>query len=312
MPSIAWGALIGDAAHIISLVNVMVFAVAVRYYYHNDNDNNNDALVAFDPLWKDQGFCVMNPDVPYWSSHDLCLYADTFLAAVSYAVYLLLRNEKGMKPANDMIKSNILGVFGHGIGHGAIAAGLRKEMVETAATNATNNSTAAVAGVAALTLWETLESNSVLETLQQWIPLMVFWLFMMKAAMPKGSNSAVACVALASAVCQLGFPLHFGFTYVQSVLFIVFHFNEIWNKDREEKGFEHVLYPILVGIPVGIIGWIESTLCSKGYILLGGHLIYDAYIPLSVLFFYMICWVRATIQNPTVSTKATTKKTKVA
>lgn len=307
MPSIAWGALIGDTAHIISLVNVITFAVAVRYY--RDDPLWKDQ--GFDPLWKDQGFCVMNPEVPYGSSHDLCLYADTFLAAVSYVVYLILRNEKGMKPANDLVKSNILGVFGHGIGHGAIAAGLRKEMVEAATTNITNT-TATATDVVSLTLWETLEFNSVLETLQQWAPLMIFWFFMIRAAMPKGSNSAVACVALASAVGQLGFPLHFGFTYVQSVLFIVFDFNEIWNKDREEKGFEHALYPILVGIPVGIIGWIESTLCSKGYILVGGHLIYDAYIPLSMLFFYMICWVRATIQNPTVSRRAPAKKTKVA
>ena len=306
MPSIAWGALIGDTAHVLSLINVTTFAVAVWYY--RDRNDDEEALINFDPLWKDQGFCVMNPDVPYWSSHDLCFYADTLLAAVSFVVYMILRNEKGMGPANDLVKNNIIGVLGHGIGHGSIAARARRDMIEAATTNAA--STDSTVNATALTLWDTFEGLSTWSVLRYCAPFLIFWIMMMKAAVPKGSNSVVACLALASAIGQLGFPIHFGFTYVQSVLLIVFDMNEIWSKNREAKGFEYALYPLLVGIPLGFIGWIESTLCSKGYVLLGGHLIYDAYIPLSMLFFYMICWVRATIQNPT--RKTATKKTKVA
>lgn len=52
-----------------------------------------------------------------------------------------------------------------------------------------------------------------------------------------------------------------------------------------------VLWSILTKLVfIGVIAWIESTMCSKGVIDIGGHLIYDAYIPLASMAFYMIYW----------------------
>merc|ERR1711862_50632 len=59
---------------------------------------------------------------------------------------------------------------------------------------------------------------------------------------------------------------------------------------KGEKTMEYGLFPLLVAAPLSLIGWIESTTCSWFAIHIGGHLIYDAYIPISIILYYQICW----------------------
>jgi len=206
-----------------------------------------------------------------------------------------------MAPANAFLLPNVLGILGHGIGHGAIAASIRHQ--DPAASTTT---TAAVGGDGLLsdapTLWETLDVHSILGTIQQFTPFVIFWIFMLKAATPKSSTATIIGLAIVSMIGSFGFPTSFGFTYVQSVLFAIFSWDELWNKPVAEKQFEYALYPWIVGLPLAAIGWMESTQCSKSVIFLGGHLIYDSYIPLSIMLFYMICWLRSSVQHPTTAT----------
>ena len=41
-------------------------------------------------------------------------------------------------------------------------------------------------------------------------------------------------------------------------------------------------------MPVGLVSWAEGLLCELGYRAIGGHVWYDASIPLSMLVYYAV------------------------
>ena len=47
-------------------------------------------------------------------------------------------------------------------------------------------------------------------------------------------------------------------------------------------------YALLVGVPVGFIGWIEATGCDAFVRSIGGHVIYDSSISLSICAYFCI------------------------
>lgn len=208
--------IVGDAAHVLTVLNLIVFTLAVLLDH-----------TLLDPLWKEEGFCIMNPDDRYGTSHDFCLYVGLFLAGVFKITLVLLQNEPGMQLANVMVASKINLFAGHALFHGVLAAGLR---------------------------WGYQANHSV----SVYIPLLLSLIY-------------------------------------------------LWNEyNNPVKGFEYALFPLLVHIPLGAIGWLEGIQCSRWVIRVWGHLIYDVYIPLSMLLFYMICWVKASL------TTDSNKKTKVS
>ena len=66
---------IGNALNAFALVSVLAFTAAAVFYA-------TPGSTFFDEEWVRHGFCVSNPEVPYWNSHDLCLYGDTMLVAI--------------------------------------------------------------------------------------------------------------------------------------------------------------------------------------------------------------------------------------
>ena len=150
---------------------------------------------------------------------------------------LLLRNEPGMEAANQMVNfPQILGVVGHGIGHGAIARTLRAG--EDTPEDLSKSE------------WE---SGELFRLSPESVPYLFFWFLLLKSTMPKQSASTLAVLSMVSLLGQQFFPRNFGFTYVQSVLFIAFASNQIMMKPKQDKGFEYGLYPWIVGLPVGFI-----------------------------------------------------------
>jgi hypothetical protein len=47
---------------------------------------------------------------------------------------------------------------------------------------------------------------------------------------------------------------------------------------------------VIVALSLSVVGWVESTMCSSTVIQIGGHLIYDSYIPISMLGCYLCCY----------------------
>jgi hypothetical protein len=280
----------GDWCHIAIIVKSLIFVYAAVF--------RNDSKI-FDPVWRPDGFCVSNKDVPYWNSHDLCLYFDTLACIVVAILYWALKDGPGMDAANELVKFNIPGILFHGILHGTLAKASRDGITPDPEIPQFG--------------YEVLSKLSVSEIVYRMLPSVVFWLFLLKCTMPKASLHVVIPMTAVSMFFEFYTPRKFGFTYVQTVLLMVFSLNQL-TRPSKEKDFVYGLYPLLVG-PIGVVGWIESTLCSKGVIDIGGHctytqtfilfkaakliffllsiVIYDAFIPISITVFYLTCWATA-------------------
>ncbi|KAL9183616.1 hypothetical protein ACHAXT_004472 [Thalassiosira profunda] len=271
----------GDLVYGATLLNTVAFMAAVLFC--KDSASN-----IFDAAWAKEGFCVANATIPYWSSHDLCLYADLFLAGVCGVVYYLLRDNEGMQAANHFVLPNILGVAAHGLGHGGIGAGLRDEK-ERERTDLD------------LSFYETIGDKDTSTILYQLIVdqglFFIFWLLLLKAAMPESPmKRTVLPLSIVSWISTLCTKPSFQFTSVQTILQIAFALNQLC-RPKEDKGYAYFLYGAFVAFPLGIVGWLESILCSSTIIHLGGHLCYDAFIPVSMLAFYLTAYVNRGLET---------------
>jgi hypothetical protein len=268
---------LGDAGHCLSILNSVVFAACFVYFSSNEIDP------LFDEDWKRLGFCVTNPGVPLWTSHDLCLYVDFASAAILAALYWPQRKTPGMEHANLIMSTGILGVAGHGMGHGLIGYAMRKKL-----------------GVE--------DSNGEEEIVQgpgvfSYFIFLMFWIALLKTSIPNASFTFTVLLSVVVGAVQAQLPEQFGFTYVQTVLMIFFSCNQLI-RPREEKDFHYTLYVWLVGVPITFVAWMESTQCSA-FVKdrLYGHLVYDAFIPLGMLLWYSLCSGRVSATNTHVKVK---------
>jgi hypothetical protein len=193
-----------------------------------------------------------------------------------------------MKSANDLVKWNVLGIIGHGLGHGGIARYIRYHTLS--------------GGVLELPpVLQLSDFFTSVQVIQQNIPSLLFWIPLIKATMP--NNSSHVSVLLISWLSIIGgrvTPSRFGFTYTQTILFICFSWNQLL-QCRSDKNFAYALYAAMVSFPLGLLAWLESTVCSNFIIHYGGHLIYDAYIPLSSILFYLCCYRKEKISAGSVN-----------
>mmetsp|Transcript_14240 Transcript_14240/g.25726 ORF Transcript_14240/g.25726 Transcript_14240/m.25726 type:complete len:256 (+) Transcript_14240:507-1274(+) len=111
---------LGNACHAISSASTLAYTAATFFFAKPGSK-------LFDDEWVQHGFCVIQQDIPYWNTHDLCLYFDVILVALGLLVYRSLRGvpTPEMKYADEMMLFNMLGHLGHGIAHGFIGATFR-------------------------------------------------------------------------------------------------------------------------------------------------------------------------------------------
>ena len=269
----------GDMGHLAVCLNAAAFAYMVIFERESG---------MFDPLWTKDGFCVSNSEVPYWNSHDLCLYFDTLGALILGLVYWKLHGMPGMEEPNTAVKVNVFGVFFHGIGHGGLGKAMREGMMFNAEED--------------VPLTEKLLSQTPSQLATTLGSLVLFWIFLMKAAVPKVSWKMSIPMSIVAAFFGAVVPEYLGFTYTQTVLLFAASLNHVTKSAAEKKDISYGLFPLMVALPLVLIGWVESTNCNK-IIDFGGHLLYDAYIPFSVLIYYFVCYHMAQSQE---------KKSKVA
>jgi hypothetical protein len=260
---------LGDSVHAATLVSTLAFTYMAGRFM---NDDAND---FFDASWKRDGFCVAHGEVQYWNSHDVCLYVDVAMAAVLGLVYLALHNTPGMEAANTLLFSNIPGILGHGIGHGVVGQKIRE---------------LGMADASAAQRDGFLANQTNMELAQGLGFFLVFWAGLLKASMFNiQTKYLIPCVLLAIIGNTL-VPGNFGFTYVQTILMVAFSMNQLW-RPASEKDYFYATYPLFVGFPLTLVGWMESTQCSKfvkDYMY--GHVVYDAYIPIATLTWYLVSY----------------------
>ncbi|CAJ1932324.1 unnamed protein product [Cylindrotheca closterium] len=260
----------GDILMGVSAGSVLVYTVLVLMYAEPGSK-------IFDEQWVQDGFCVINKDVPYLSSHDLCFYADVILVLLGFKVYQKLKDScSEMRLMDDLMKFNLLGHLGHGIAHEGIAWMLYRsgDVDDTDATSSNR-----------------LEKLTNMDTIQR-LPLLVilflFWCGLLKGAMPKSSNGTIALFSLPAVLGQLVVKEVFSFGYVQAVLSVAFTYTQL-NLTSDLKNYGYLANSIAFTV-VSLVPWIESTACQSFVSKLGGHLIYDVSIPVSLGASYVASW----------------------
>jgi hypothetical protein len=292
---------VGDASHVISLIGTITFAAAVMYEVSGlqsrkaaagsgstTNSNASNSTRIFDPAWVETGgFCIANANESYGNSHDMCLWVDTCLALMCCVLYALWRKVPGMASANTLFQAGIPGVLVHGMVHGFAGNDFRKKyQAQISSSNKEN---------------VFLDDSTDLLS-HGWLPPLdynvvghyLFWIFMFKAAMPNIRFSWITLLSVVVGYTQIWVPQIYGFTYTQTVLLLAFSINQL-ARPRAEKDWAYALYPVFVGLPLIVVGWMESLACHDWVgPYLYGHVVYDAYIPLAMMAWYTTLYLRNT------------------
>eukprot|EP01083_Nonionella_stella_P063922 166122_1 len=272
---------VGDLLNVLGLLNVAVYTNLVLKYA-----NAGSTSTFFDSAWLSQGFCTnTNLNEPYYTSHDLCFYANIVLAIMLYTMHHTLRGSSPRMTSIDrFMKSNIYPTLGHGFVHGMIAFVVRQgEMIVNPGT---------------ATRWERIMNGEM--NGQKIICIIIicqfFWFAVLKSIMPTFvRNLHILGLSSVIIVGNLMIPDVFGFAYVQAVCMSVYGMNELL-KPAVEK--EHFSYPVfaLLYIPIAIVSWLEATGCTW-FMHYGGHLMYDISIGGGLMLVYIVCWL---VEQPTV------------
>ena len=262
-------ATVGDIGNVLLLTNALVFAYMAATRIADESD------AFFDAAWKEEGFCVQHRDVPYWSSHDVCLYVDAVATWFLLVTYVALK-ESNLAAANDLFMKNIPGVLFHGIAHGAIGKTIREHTYNIEDSHKIP-----------IELYRQEGSMSTV-FLTMVLPFLLFWFALMKGSLPTFANKTVAMAATIAFAGGSFIPTIFGFTYVQTVLIAAFSFSQLATPKSEKNNLANASLPFLAGIPTGLVPWMESTQCSN-FVRdkLYGHVVFDASIPICLILWYV-------------------------
>lgn len=292
-------AAVGDVWHVLTILSNLSFAyITTTQIMMQNNENtprsNDHTLVTLDPSWKEYGFCVSNIEEPYWNSHDMCCYVDTVLAILFALLYYgtRIRHTPGMESSNALVQDQFIGILMHGMGHEFIAYQMRNNNF----TN-TNNNQFLVRGIEKFREHESIPMG----VLQYVLPIWIFWFCLLPPVFKKmnqehETSGLVALAATLTTLLHLFVPSVLAFTYVQTVLMVCFSITQLLGQGSRgtKNNMAYATYPIVIGFPLTLIGWMEATRCTafvrdRFY----GHVAYDAYIPLSGMTWYLLmyCWI---------------------
>lgn len=261
-------ATVGDFFHFVSLLNVLIYAFVVFTFTHPQFDQYK----IFDEQWKTLGFCVMNLDKPFFNSHDLCLYVDTVSAIILGILYWAMKDKctPSMKLMNPLMKWQSLSVLTHGIAHGMISYGLRqgRRLGQSAYADPSSSKP-----------WAS-----------QLLVGLIFWFPMIKSFMDKQSPAAVFIISSFITMFSILFVSDLlGFMYVQTVIGIIFTYQQVTLEKPLKENFAYMAVG-WIDLLLSIIPWFESMACSKWFMDYGGHVIYDATIPITLGAVYVMSW----------------------
>ena len=244
---------IGDAANVFVLVNSGAFLAVVLL----QNAKRIDVLSA---TFLREGFCDASPGT-FFSSHAMCFYVDTVCAVVLVALCRRFAD----RPWIDAVGNAAPATLAHGAAHlGIWYAGGDGGLADAAAAEV--GAAKAVAGV---------------------VGFAAFFFLLLRSAPRVPETHAAVHSAVVAAVYGRYVPPIFGFTYVQTALLWI---NALYDLGRAEKGVSYDLFASIVSVPVGVVAWAEGLACDAWFKAAGGHVWYDAIIPLS-MFCYLGCCV---------------------
>ena len=252
----------GDMGNIAILLNAIIFMVCVVAQ-----------APVFDRQWRINGFCQKNVDDRYASTHAWCFYIDAVSSVVIVLIAYFLKNLLPAGVARNVF-TNAAGIFGHGCGHFGISFALASA----------GGNTPELKGIQ-----ELVSTTPPLELALRFSILLFFWVTLLSAALTESTWPQVLAAAATVFVAGFWVPPHLGFTYVQTVLLIAASITQLGLSSERKNTFQYAAFALIVGLPIGFVGWIESTSCTNFLLDWGGHIWYDSCIPVSLLIYLVLC-----------------------
>ena len=108
--------------------------------------------------------------------------------------------------------------------------------------------------------------------------LVIFWYGFFRT-LTQSNTLNIGLTAVHTIVLGFFVPGNFGFTYVQTALMCSFVSVDLFMKGKDSS---YDVWSWLVNLPVVLVGWLEAVTCTSFLIYYGGHLWYDAIIPISI------------------------------
>ncbi|GFH48091.1 hypothetical protein CTEN210_04567 [Chaetoceros tenuissimus] len=261
---------IGNICHVASSASVFLYTVSTLLYAKPGDDT------LFEKDWIEHGFCVVNKTVPFWNSHDLCLYFDTILVLIGFLMYNQMKGIPMNEAADELFRFNMLGHLGHGIAHGFIATKYRTGAFMDNLKYSTR-------------IEQYLESIDISEFGKTTAIGLGFWFALLKGIMPKVRWTIIAIITVLVQFGSLFVRQNLGFAYVQAVLAIGFASTQL-TLEKQEKNFTYAVFAA-ASLPLSLIPWIESMGCHTEFVKkFGGHLMYDVAIPILLFAAYATSW----------------------
>lgn len=249
---------LGDCINWAVLLNLLVYVLVV-------GANHYRIIDVLSPSFTSDGFCVSNKQHSiYVQSHALCLYGDSAFAALLLLITLLDKAPHAAR-AVQTIRPHILGVVVHGAAHMFLAHKFENASPE----------------------WLSKPPQQRSPELSQALALFgVLWMlwFAFMRSFHGWSTTAVLFATGYTAFHFTCVPGLFAFTYVNCLLILHNSLNNIFFLSNELD--ELYAATSLVAVPVSVIAWLEATQCEQLIRPIGGHLVYDLSIPVSILILY--------------------------
>lgn len=235
------------------------------------------ALVVLDALgvatwtsasFHERGFCVSNADDVHANSHALCFYVDCVGAWI--VARLVQRHADVRGVAGSALEHAAPGIAMHGVAHWALARGVLPDGRESPSlARAWLDGDDAMPSAAAVALRYGLV-----------VVFFTLLLVSIPGAVPRTVRTRAATHA---GVLVFLAPPSLGFAYVQAALSAEAVVSDVRRGARGEDDEAYALQALLVHLPTSLLAWIEAGLCDVGYRQVGGHVWYDASIPLGML-----------------------------
>ena len=248
--------LIGDLVNWLVVVNTLVYIGVIVAHA-------NGFGIEFSPSYAQDGFCVSNKDRSVLlQSHALCFYEDTIFAILVW--YLVNVIGKDMLPEADVTLMTRLAfaTFVHGAAHLSVAY---------------RDYTADPEDIVG-------KDGNILKPLRV-ITLFVFWSTFMWVIHPEHTSSKTLLRGVFWTTVGLFVPRLYGFTFTHSALVMEFCIKTM--QVKEVDPFYNIRIPLL-NIPNSILAWMEIFACEKFLQPYGGHAIYDAFIPITMIAYIFV------------------------
>lgn len=281
---------LGDAAHVVNLLLIAVYAFVTIIHQSNDRSSSrhlhNERDVSHfsvDARWLEDGFCASQYRSIVETHHETAVammmltFGYIILSALLPTFFTFL---KPFSPwmysssANQRMRYAILAAFAHAISHFFLAFAIQDENYPEPNVR----------------IIDDLVGHNVSYILKAVSPgYFIFWVILPKVYMMNTAWPKVAIYGFVGMIGAFFLPINYGPAYYQIFVYTSSCIDQLLFVPKSSKDFEYALWPILTTIPAICLGFLESFTCSSNALMIRyGHAFYDSITVVSYILFHLI------------------------